>query len=388
MGTKRAARRTALLLAGVVVAGCNDEGVVPTNEPAAKDATVDLDSGFTTILDSGLIADGGTFRDATVGRDATVRPDLGFAPDAMPADAGFADAGVVGPPPDPALPGPHAITQFATSFTAPSSTNLILIDCRFPSDTRAAHPLVMIGHGFQIEATQYAGYAVRLGTFGYVACTVDFPAEFIADHIGNMEDVLAGLDYVLGLNRQTGHVLNGRIDPNQIGFMGHSLGAKLAFMAADVDRRIKAVFGLDPVDGSNLCLPFRCPDASDLLPFAIPVGVIGETVDATGALQACAPLADNFQTFYDAASSPAVEVDVFGANHMSFIEDPLACGLPCALCNPASVLQQDVLDLAKAITVAFFERHLRGNTAYDTYLTGATAQQRYVQTGRVGIRSK
>ena len=374
-----------LLAAGAVA--CGDDPVEPTTEPTLKDATVEQDTGYQNILDAGVIGDAEPAGDAETTEDAGDTEDASPAPDAAPPDGGFVDAGVA-PPPDPALPGPHTVTQLATDFVAPLSGNTVRIDCRFPSDTRAAHPMVIIGHGFQIPATQYAGYAVRLATFGYVACTVEFEASLIADHIQNTEDFLAGLDYVLGLSRQSANILEDRIDTGRIGAMGHSLGGKVAFMAADLDGRIGAVFGLDPVDGSSLCIPFRCPDASALLPFTIPVAVIGETVDATSSLQACAPLADNFQTFYDAASSPAVEIDVFGANHMSFIEDPLACGLPCALCNPASVLQQDVLALARAITVAFFERHLKGNTAYDTYLSGPTAQQRYVQTRQAGIRSK
>jgi hypothetical protein len=116
--------------------------------------------------------------------------------------------------------------------------------------------------------------------------------------------------------------------------------------------------------------------------------VLGETLDAQGGAMPCAPAADNFQTFYAAASSPALEVDVLGANHMSFIDDPASCGLPCSFCNPATAPQAQVLDLARAYTVAFFERHLRGLAGYDAYLDGAVARRRYVQTMQARIQSK
>jgi len=38
--------------------------------------------------------------------------------------------------------------------------------------------------------------------------------------------------------------------------------------------------------------------------------------------------------------------------------------------------------------VAFYERHLRGNVAYDTYLTGADAKARYVTTNQAALVSK
>ena len=44
--------------------------------------------------------------------------------------------------------------------------------------------------------------------------------------------------------------------------------------------------------------------------------------------------------------------------------------------------------MAKAYVVAFYERWLRGNTAYDTYLGGAQGQARYVATNQVTIVSK
>ena len=38
--------------------------------------------------------------------------------------------------------------------------------------------------------------------------------------------------------------------------------------------------------------------------------------------------------------------------------------------------------------MAFYERHLRGDLGYDTYLTGAQAQARYVATNLATIVSK
>ena len=78
-------------------------------------------------------------------------------------------------------------------------------------------------------------------------------------------------------------------------------------------------------------------DVSQLMnSLQIPTGFLGETTDATGSFQACAPEADNFTTFYGNANPPSFAVTVLGANHMSFLDDPSACGLVCSFCKPAT----------------------------------------------------
>jgi len=389
-----------LLLLGLF-AGC------AASEPSGIDAGEAADA---TGADTGLTIDSGTVQDAKVLPDA--EPVDSGAPVDAAADAGLEDGGPApdsgqdaGPPdmdagsvpdagpmaaPDPAQVGPFTSTAYAETLVVPASGNDLPMDCEYPTAGPAAGPFpaVLIGHGFQLPAAQYRGYAQRLASFGYVACTADFRATIIAHHAENALDIVGGVDWLLAVNAQTGHPLFGKVAPTQIGLMGHSLGGKVAFLAAAQDARVAAVFGLDPVDSSSFCSAARCPDATDMLPFTIPVGVLGETIDSSGSLQNCAPAADNFQTFYEAASSPAYEADVLGANHMSFIDDPSTCGLPCSACQAATAPHNEVIELARAMTVAFFERYLRQDTRYDSYLSGVMAQQRYVQPGRAVIRTK
>ena len=180
----------------------------------------------------------------------------------------------------------------------------------------------------------------------------------------------------------------GKIDSSKVGVMGHSRGGKAAVNACAADSRFIAVLGLDPV---NSCGIGTCPDGiANMAGLAIPSGFLGETTDdgsGGGSLQACAPAADNFQKFYEAANAPSLQVDVLGANHMSFVSDTTAC-LQCAVCATATLDQAVVLDLSYAYTAAFFQRYLLGINGYDTYLTGTEAQQRYVQTGYATVTSK
>jgi hypothetical protein len=73
---------------------------------------------------------------------------------------------------------------------------------------------------------------------------------------------------------------------------------------------------------------------------------------------------------------------------MDFLDDEATCGLVCSLCTAGTAPNATVNDMAHAYVAAFYERYIRNNTAYDTYLTGAEAEKRYVTTGEATITSK
>lgn len=217
-----------------------------------------------------------------------------------------------------------------------------------------------------------------------MALAPDYPASFFGvNNVENAGDLLATVDWA-GADATLGP----KLDTGTVGMTGHSMGGKLALLAASLDDRVKASITLDPVDSSMNCSPSDCPDVSDKLPLPIPTGFIGELIDASGGFQPCAPAADNFTTFYAKASSPSLSVEALGANHMSFLDDVANCGITCNFCNQATAPNAQVNGLSKALVVAFYERHLRGLAGYDSYLTGADAQALWVATGQATITSK
>ena len=281
---------------------------------------------------------------------------------------------------DPNADGPHAIMELDDMAAVPGG-GTVDVHAAYPT-SGGPYPVVLFAHGFLLPPSQYFAYVRRLATFGYVALTVDFQAGFTnTNHMRNAQELLAGLDWA-------SQALPGVADSEQAGATGHSLGGKLSLLAATLDPRIRATITLDPVDGSMGCSPQDCPDVSSLLPISVPTGFIGETLDASGGFQPCAPAADNFETFYANAGAPSLSVEVLGANHMSFLDDISSCGLPCTFCNQPTADPTAVHALSQAFVVAFYERHLKGNTGYDTYLTGAEAQARYVDSGMAAIAWK
>jgi predicted dienelactone hydrolase len=300
----------------------------------------------------------------------------GDAGSAGEAGSGGGDAGVQ-PVADPALVGPLAVVAVNGSVPAPSVGTTVNASCFVP-DSGGPFPLVTIAPGFQLPASQYVGSAAHLASFGFVACVAAYNASlFSPNHLNNAKEVLAVVDWALAPSGP----LAGKADPLRVGAAGHSLGGRLSVLAASLDERIGAVFAMDPVDADD-------PDASSLLPLPIPTGFLGELTDAEGGFQPCAPADRNFETFYENAGSPSFKVEVLGANHMSFLDDPGSCGIVCSFCKPASIDHDQVISLARSYLAAFFLRHLENTTAYDAYLTGTIAEQRYEQAGVAIIDAK
>lgn len=285
-------------------------------------------------------------------------------------------------PPDPNVAGPYKAQVIEEVFTVAATNHAVKMRAVYPASgpEMGPYPVVLVGHGFQTNINQYESYLQRLASFGYVAVAPDFPAPFLGNkHIDNARDLAAGLDWVAQQS-----TLKGIADVANAGASGHSLGGKAAVLAASLDARIKASITLDPVDSSIFCSAADCPDASNKLPLAIPMGFLGETLDSTAQFgQACAPAADNFQTFYSSAKAPALSVEVLGASHVSFLDNPFS-----GICKQPSAKNEDVVALSRAMVVAFYERHLKGKVGYDAYLTGSEAQKRYVDTKQAVIQSK
>lgn len=332
--------------------GVSTSGVVDTGDTTTNgDTTTGGTTGGTTTGDT-------TTGDTTTGGDADVY--------------------------DPNLDGPWTTAEVKGTFTVNGVK--VPMDAFYPTAGPEAgpYPVVVIAHGFQLPASQYTKYAQRLATHGYVALTADFQAGlFNPDHVAYAKQVLGGIDWA-----EQEPTLAGVADTNNVGLTGHSLGGKLSVLGSIMDNRVRASITLDPVDSAVMCDQVKCPDVSNMLPTDIPLGFVGETLDGAGGFMPCAPAADNFLTFYAKASAPALAVTVNGANHMSFVDDVVKCGITCNLCQAPKLENAVVNDLSRAYVVAFYGRYLKDNAGYDTYLTGAEAKARYIDSKLISVQTK
>jgi hypothetical protein len=296
--------------------------------------------------------------------------------------AGTCDQGLCLSAPDPGQPGglPFVTTNHELELEGgglfPQSVALTL----YLPQAAGPFPVVVFHHGFQLDAALYASVGEHLAGWGYVVVLPQMPGGLIGgpNHTDLKEHLITLLDWIEAEAAGTGGAFGGKADATLIGLAGHSMGGKIAMLAATEDSRPLAIFGVDPVDAAGGPLAVSAADYPSVTPelmdqLTVPIGLMGETTNATSSGimgQACAPEDDNFHQYYEHATSPAIEIDVIGASHMSFLDDP-DCGMLCSVCPSGTDDTATTRLLMRRYMTAFFHVFLRGEDSYRLYLTGA-----------------
>ena len=257
---------------------------------------------------------------------------------------------------DPASTGTDTFTTSTASIPGTSNMRTVMATVVTPSSA-GPRPLVVVSPGFQLDRDQYTSYAEHLASWGFVVILTTYAESgFGIDHERIAADVPKVVDWALANTALA-------IDAQKIGLAGHSLGGKISVRAARLDARVKAVVGWDPVDSTN---------GGSVAPESVTgltakLAVVGETTNATGGFMPCAPAAENFEQFYTAAPSPALQITVTGADHMDWVDKPTC--FVCGLCSAGTASPDVARTITRRLNVAWFRRHLFADTTMDTWLT-------------------
>ncbi len=285
-------------------------------------------------------------------------------------------------PEDPAAAGPEPVVEAEAVFPIPDDPGAELaLTVRLPASGQDL-PLVVLNQGFQLDPSQYLSYAEHLASWGYAVVLPGYPGSMLAprNHRRLADDLLALLDWLDGEGPDPAGLFEGRVDPGRLVLAGHSMGGKIALLVASEDDRPLTVFGIDPVDaaggpfgGDPENYPSVTPERMDAI--GVPLVLLGETVNATCtgfACQACAPEEDNFHQYFIHATAPALEIELVGADHMAFLDNP-DCGLVCSACPDGPTAPEQVRRLTRRALLAHLQSRVRGLEAWRVFLDGAAA---------------
>lgn len=126
-----------------------------------------------------------------------------------------------------------------------------------PTDAAAPGPVIIWAHGLGSTRSDNRKTAEILASRGYIVAAADFPKTNrlaqppdVADVVNQPGDLKLLADRVLALGTTAGSPLEGRVDPEQMAYVGLSLGAMTVMLAAwqteFYDPRIDAVVALAP----------------------------------------------------------------------------------------------------------------------------------------------
>ncbi len=250
-------------------------------------------------------------------------------------------------------------------------------------------PLVVFTHGFSLSPEMYTTYGERLASWGLVAILPQMPGSLtepethreLADHLAAL------IDWATDPATEK---LAGKLKEQSIGLAGHSMGGKISFLLASRDSRIQAVFGVDPVDSAPP-IEYDAEDYPSVTPermadISVPFVALGETTNGGDSSAACAPSAENFEQIYAFAESPAFRIEMLGANHMSFLDDP-DCGILCAVCPTGTDDPAMTRALTQKYMTAFFLAVLENRSECFDYLTGDRMEED-IEAGWVDVETK
>lgn len=356
-----------------------DDAAVPSSGDAAPGPTPTDDAGPIPKADA----------DTTPTGDAAQPPTGDAAPpppesDAVPPPTPENDAAVPVETPDPSQPGGPEGDVVDDRLDLPIGILGVQIPLTIYRPAAAGPaPVLVFVHGFQLDPGLYASYGRHLATWGYVVVMPRLPGAVFGgpSHREQAEYLVSVMDWITTAGAAAEGPLAGRVDPERIAMAGHSLGGKLALLATANDPRPRVVFGVDPVDAPGGPLQPVNDDYPSVAPermgdIAVPVGLVGETVNATCqgfACQACAPEADNFAQYAAAAVTPTFTFEIVGANHVSFLDDP-NCGLFCSVCSPGTDAPEVTRRLTQRYLTAFLQVYVAGQIEFATYLQGEQLQ--------------
>lgn len=315
-----------------------------------------------------------------------------------------------------AQPGPYPVFSHTLNLVDTSretaangdypgaTTRSLTTEVWYPdSEDMERFPLVIFSHGFSEIRTISDYLTTHLASFGYVVVSPDFPLSnmyspggpILADVVNQPGDVSFLINTLLEYDQTPGNPFEAMIDRETIGAFGHSLGGLTTLLAGlrpeHRDNRIKAIMPLSP---------FACfIDDEDYFPATgLPVLLVGgdadKIVEWNGNLPHAFALIDSPRKYL---------VKVFGGTHAGFFTadfpgnpslftmstdydvDPSKMMNDLSLsaerlggsldgCMDTFTIQNadwEVLaqsrqrEISLILTVAFFERELRGDTRWD-----------------------
>jgi predicted dienelactone hydrolase len=245
------------------------------------------------------------------------------------------------------------------------------------------YPVLLFSHGwdgfraqntFQVEELASHGYVVAAPDHTYGAVATVFPDgevvfinhQALHSEAGLPEDQFNAAAHLLGdqwagdlsfildslENPQPGsglETLEGRLDFERVGALGHSTGGGAAIQFCGQDGRCKIVLGMDP---------YMKPVAPSVLETGLDHPLMGMFSEARSFRSG--DNLDQFNQLQNNSSGPVFRLEILGSAHYDFSDLPAFSPLAHALGLKGAIRGQRALKIISDYTLAFFGNYLMG----------------------------
>jgi dienelactone hydrolase len=256
-------------------------------------------------------------------------------------------------------------------FAAP-----VPMDIYTPTDL-FRYPVIIFQHGFTGSIKGYETILNRLASHGFVVVAPQMypPGGGMGGAYPTPEEEAAlGVQIISWVQENIQSIVPVNADATLLGLSGHSRGGQTAYrMALQVPDKVKALSGVDPVDGLTMFgqkLAITGP-----LTFNIPTYVLGTGLGLIpvtgGAIElACAPADIGYQHFFDANPNPSWLAVATEHGHTDMIDENDLC--PNGVCDsfcPGGPNRDGMRAFTAGTLAAFFSGTLQGNKQALSVLT-------------------
>jgi chlorophyllase len=232
------------------------------------------------------------------------------------------------------------------------------------------YPVVMFQHGFTASIKGYETILTHLASHGFVVVAPQMYPPFDGTAAPTPEEEAAlGVDIIRWLERNLPDVVPVHADMRLLGLAGHSRGGLTAYrMALEVPRKIRALAGVDPVDGLEIF--GQTPAITGPLTFRIPTYILGTGLGpiVVGGFIACAPEEVGPGHFYEANPSPSWLITATENGHADMLDEE-----DFAPACPGGQDRDGMRTLTGGTLAAFFSGTLQGNDDALPVLSDAAA---------------
>jgi pimeloyl-ACP methyl ester carboxylesterase len=208
--------------------------------------------------------------------------------------------------------------------TIPDTTAPVELDVYTPS-AADTYPVVIFQHGFGGSIKAYETISNHLASHGFVVVLPQMYGPGFQDAPTPEAEAVLGVQIVSWVKANINSHISVTADTDLLGLAGHSRGGQTAYrMALQLTETVKALAGVDPVDGLEIfgqSMVVTGPLTFDIPTYILGTGLGPVEVGGGGPVSSCAPAAVGPIHFYCANPNPTWLVVATTHGHADMIDE-------------------------------------------------------------------